>query len=206
MAIRFGVSSTVKNRLPRYSNFWDGTAVYSPFSPTGSYDALATYTVGSGGISSVEFAGLPTGGQYTHLQIRGIVRSNRSAVEDQIKMQFNSDTDSNYAWHWLIGDGSSASAQNGTSTASPWAIESAGNSATASAYGAFVVDILDYASTSKNKTVRGLSGYDGNGNGTVILGSNLWLNTSAINSIKLSPIYGSSINQYSQFSIYGVKG
>lgn len=176
------------------------------FTPSSSYDALATYTVGSGGASYIEFAGLPTGGQYTHLQIRGIVRSNRSAVEDQIKIQFNTDTGSNYAWHWLIGDGSSASAQNGTSTASPWAIESAGNTATASAFGALVLDVLDFSNTSKYKTLRGLSGYDGNGNGTVILGSNLWMNTSAINSIKLSPIYGSSINQYSQFSIYGVRG
>jgi hypothetical protein len=206
VAVRFASSSRVKNDLPRYSNFWDGTTVFTPFTVAGSYDALAVYTVGSGGISNIEFTGIPTGGQYTHLQIRGIVRSNRSAVEDQIRMQFNTDTGSNYAWHWLIGDGSSASAQNGTSTASPWAIESAGNTATASAYGAFVVDILDYASISKNKTVRGLSGYDGNGNGTVILGSNLWLNTSAINSIKLSPIFGSSINQYSQFALYGIRG
>jgi Tfp pilus assembly protein PilV len=121
-------------------------------------------------------------------------------------MQFNSDTGSNYAWHWMDGNGSSATAQNGTSTASPWTIESAGNSATASAYGAFVVDVLDYASISKNKTVRSLSGYDGNGNGVIALASNLWLNTSAVNSIKLSPIYGSSINEYSQFSVYGVKG
>ena len=46
-----------------------------PYSPTGSYDALAVYTVPSGGASSIIFAGIPQSG-YQHLQLRGIVRAN----------------------------------------------------------------------------------------------------------------------------------
>ena len=39
------------------------------FSLVGNYDALATVTVPSGGLSSITFAGIPTTG-YSHLQIR----------------------------------------------------------------------------------------------------------------------------------------
>jgi len=46
------------------------TGHLNPFTPTGSYDALASYTVPSGGASTITFAGIPTGGQYTHLQLR----------------------------------------------------------------------------------------------------------------------------------------
>lgn len=176
------------------------TGHLNPFTPTGSYDALATYTVPSGGVSSITFAGLPTGGQYTHLQLR--INCSTSTGSD-IWMRLNNDTtNSNYASHILWGNGSS-----------PYA------SAFGTAYGAYlgysgsttsfvggVVDILDYASTNKNKTVRTLSGSDANGSGQIYLASGLWINSStAINSLFISPASG-NFNQYSQFSIYGVKG
>ena len=206
MAIRFGVSSTVKNRLPRYSNFWDGTAVYSPFSPTGSYDALATYTVPAGGVSSITFAGLPTGGQYQHLQVRCLIRTNRNDVQDLVQFRFNGDTSASNAYHYLGGDGTSAVAGATASTSSPWTALIAGNNASSNIYGVSVTDILDYSNTNKYKTVRTLSGVDTNNtDGRLYYLSNLWMNTSAINSIQILPIYGSSLNQYTQFSVYGVK-
>jgi hypothetical protein len=205
VAIRFGVSSTVKNRLPRYSNFWDGTAVYSPFSPTGSYDALATYTVPSGGLSTITFAGLPTGGQYQHLQIRWLARSTVAGSEDSTTLRFNSDSGSNYSWHFLFGNGSSANASNGTSTTGiyPWAVPA--SSFLGSSFGVNVIDILDAFSTTKNKTTRALAGYDNNStNGRIALASGLWMNTNAINSITLTN--SANWDQYSQFALYGVKG
>ena len=181
MAIRFGVSSTVKNRLPRYSNFWDGTAVYSPFSPTGSYDALATYTVPSGGVSSITFAGLPTGGQYTHLQIRGISKATASGTDSYITI--NSGTSSAYR-HQLLGDGSSVSA--GANSGNAYIIMTAGSSGT-NVFDASIIDFLDYASTTKNKVVRVLSGRDLNGSGLLSFGSALWTTTNPITDITLTP-------------------
>jgi hypothetical protein len=170
-----------------------------------SYESIATTTLGSN-TSSITLTSGGTWTNYKHLQLRGIIRTNRSAVEDQVKMQFNSDNSTNYSWHWLIGDGSSASAQNGTSTASPWTIESAGNTATSGSFGAFVIDILDINSTSKNKTIRSLTGYDGNGNGTVVLASNLWFKTpEAITTISIYPVYGSQFLTYTQLALYGIK-
>ena len=67
-----------------------------------------------------------------------------------------------------------------------------------------VADILDFNSTNKYKTVRGLGGYDGNDtNGIVTFRSGAWMNTAAVTSITLLP--NSSFAQYSSFALYGVK-
>jgi hypothetical protein len=204
VAIRFGVSSTVKNRLPRYSNFWDGTAVFNPFTATGSYDALASYTVPSGGVASITFAGLPTGGQYAHLQIRGISRTNISATEDYMLLRFNNDTSASYAYHALEGNGSSAAAAAQSSVSTGYLQRSSGNST--SAFGTTICDVLDYASSTKNKTYRTLAGVENNGSGIVMLVSSLWAKTEPINSISILPGGGSSFQQYSQFALYGIRG
>lgn len=201
MAVRFGSSSRVKNRLPRYSNFWDGTAVYSPFTPTGSYDALATYTVGSGGVSSITFSGIPS--TYTHLQIRALHAID--AGGQGVNIRFNGDTGNNYAYHLLYGDGSSAAATSSTSRSTGDLGFS--NQASGSAYSVFITDILDYNSSSKYKTVRSLNGTESNNtyNGYVWYASTLWQSTTPINSISM--FYDSqSFRQYSQFALYGVKG
>jgi hypothetical protein len=205
VAIRFGSSSRVKNRLPKYSNFWDGTAVYSPFSPTGSYDALATYTVPSGGISSVDFTGIPN--TYTHLQIRGIARATAGSGGLNYGIQFNGDTGNNYAVHYLAGDGSSAFTDYATSLSVPYVYNVPSSSVTANVFSAVVIDILDYANANKYHTIRSLSGYDGNGSGAVRLNSGLHMSTTPVTSIKLRP-YGSnpSFAEFSQFALYGVKG
>lgn len=210
MAVRFGVSSTVKNRLPRYSNFWDGTAVYNPFVSTGSYDALVTYTVPSGGVSNITFANLPTGGQYTHLQIRVSSQTNRATYgSDAIRMQLNGDTGSNYSTHNIAGDGSAASA--GANTSCTYMDLGGTLSGVINGQGGTVADILDFASVSKYKTVRSLSGGDHNGTiagygGTIFLASGSWRSFSAVSSLTIFPVYGSAFNQYTTVTVYGVRG
>jgi len=198
VAVRFASSSRVKNDLPRYSNIWDGTTIYSPFTATGSYDALASYTVGAGGLSSVTFAGIPTGGQYSHLQIRGISRN--TAGYGDVGMQVNGSTNISRR-HLLYGTGSSALATSDTVNSFYIQPESSG---LANSFGTFVTDILDYTSTSKNKTIRTLNGYDFNGSGLVLLISTLLETTSAIGSITITPS-GGSFAQYSQFALYGIR-
>ena len=166
-----------------------------------SFESIATVTVGAGGSSSVSFSSIPS--TYKALQIRGIMRC--SAVSDNILIRFNSDTGSNYAWHVLRGSGSAASAAASTSTTSGELGWTAYSGQTANAFGAMVVDILDYANTSKNKTVRSLSGADVNGTGGYMtFGSSLWNSTSAVNAITL--VMGSgNFDQYSSIALYGVK-
>lgn len=199
MAVRFGSLARIGNRLPKSSNFWDGTAVYTPFIPTGSYESLAVYTVGSSGISTISFTGIPN--TYAHLELRFINRSNRSgANSDVIRIDLNGSTSTD--GHYLYGNGSSISAGQATGFIG-WAT---GASATANNFAVGVLTFLDYASTVKNKTIRSLAGYDNNGSGEIALFSVLQSTLSATTSFAITSVNGASFQQYSQFALYGVKG
>jgi hypothetical protein len=169
----------------------------------GDYESIASTTVGAGGSSSVTFSGIPS--TYTHLQIRFIARSTfASGNIDIVGMQLNSDAANNYAWHWLFGDGSSPGAGSATTTSNITFRDINNANTTANTFGAFVIDILDYANTSKYKTTRALGGYDANGNGKINSDSGLWMNTNAVSNIAL---YAGNANfaQYSSFALYGIK-
>jgi hypothetical protein len=172
------------------------------------FESIATVTVGSGGAADVTFTSI--GSTYQHLQIRGFARTSRATFGvDALRYQLNADTASNYSWHHLRGDGSTTEAAAGTSTTYMESQRILGTT-TGSGFGALVMDILDYANTSKHKTVRVLGGVDTNGTvggigGAVMITSGLWRNTAAVTSIKL---YGDAANfaQYSHFALYGIKG
>ena len=173
---------------------------------TNSYESISTVTVGSGGSSSIAFTSIPS--TYKHLQIRAISRTNRADTNDFLTLRFNSDSGSNYAYHSLYGNGASAAANDtGTSTGTPWSAVTAGNSAGASMFGAQVWDVLDYQNTNKYKTVRALTGTDQNGTtGRVYFMSNLWQSTSAVTAITITSTYGTALQEYSKFALYGIKG
>lgn len=171
----------------------------------GDYESIATVTVGSGGSATVTFSSIPA--TYAHLQLRMLLRGDRADTMDDIKIQFNSDTGNDYANHILYGDGGGVAtyAQSSFSMIYSYIGMPAAN-ATASIFFTGVMDILDYSSTNKNKTTRWLQGYDRNGAGSVGLTSGLWVDTSAINTITISPRYGTNFVQYSQIALYGIKG
>ena len=174
-----------------------------PIAADGNFESIATVTVGSGGASSIEFTSIP--GTYQHLQLRMITRSSAAANFDYAFMQFNSDTGGNYASHRLGGNGSSAFAEAFASSETYLRLTyQSGASATSGIFGATICDILDYADTSKNTTIRVLTGMDRNGAGEVQVQSGLWIDTSAVSSIK---IYDPSANQdqYSTAALYGIK-
>lgn len=171
---------------------------------TNSYESIATVTVGAGGSSSISFSSIPS--TYKHLQVRGIARTSRASTQDALGMQFNSDTGSNYSRHQLNGDGTSATADAGTSTTSMQINRFTASSATANNFGVLVADILDYSNTNKYKTVRTLGGYDDNGSGFITLNSGLWMSTSAVSTITLISINAANFAQYSSFALYGIKG
>jgi hypothetical protein len=172
---------------------------------TNSYESIATVTVGSGGSASISFTSIPS--TYSHLQIRGIARTARSAqVGDPLLFTFNSDSASNYNYHYLQGDGSGVSVGASTSQNNFWMYRASGAGATASVFGAIVVDILDYKDTNKFKTVRGLGGVDNNGGGDISLSSAAWRSTSAITSITIVNFSATNFQQYSTFALYGIKG
>jgi hypothetical protein len=183
---------------------WASSFNSRSFTPTGSYDALATYTVPSGGVSSITFAGIPTSGQYQHLQLRVMAASNYAGPDtDDLSFQFNGDTSSSYAGQGFGGNGSSASAGYNPAASNNRSLRVGANNG--STFGAGYIDFLDFASTAKYKIGRSLGGVDWNGGGAITLESLLWLKTSAINSMTIVPRYGTAWLQHSQFSLYGVK-
>jgi hypothetical protein len=172
-----------------------------------SYESIATTTVGSGGAASVTFSSIPS--TYQHLQIRLIARSDRNQIDtltDYLEMNFNSDTGANYAYHQLLGDGSTASSNAGTSDNYIIVSRISTTTAGASMFGGIVIDILDYANTSKYKTTRSLGGTDQNGSGRIYFNSGLWQSTAATSTIRLKPSSSNNFLQYSQIALYGIKG
>jgi hypothetical protein len=135
------------------------------------------------------------------------VRTGRTGQNgDFLKTTFNSDTATNYSWHLLGGDGSSVSPASGSNVAYMESDRFASSSTSSNIFGAFVLDLLDYADTNKYKTMRYLGGYDNNGSGEVQFGSGNWRSTSAVNTITFTQSGAYNILQYSSFALYGVKG
>jgi hypothetical protein len=173
-----------------------GIIASSKFGDVGDYESIATVSVGSGGAANVEFTSIP--GTYTHLQVRAISFASNGSY---LRTQLNNDTATNYSWHMVGGNGSSAytdSAINEVSMAGP------SQATSTNIFCASIIDFLDYTNTNKYKTVRYLGGKDQNGSGSLGLHSGLWRSTSAITSIKF---FGSGVNfpQYTHFALYGIR-
>jgi hypothetical protein len=161
------------------------------------YESIATTTVGAGGQATVTFSSIPS--TYKHLQLRIIARSAGTSFAG-LYMSMNSSVDP-VIGHYVVGDGSSATAGANSTKQFGWAI---GSSQLANTFTAEVIDILDYANTNKNKTVRSLAGYELNGSGGVALFSGLFDTTAAINALNIYLPTG-NIGQYSSFALYGIK-
>jgi hypothetical protein len=171
---------------------------------TNSYESISTTTVGAGGSATVSFTSIPS--TYKHLQIRILSRTDRaSSAGDGGLLTFNSDTGTNYAYHYIQGDGASATAGGTASNNSIIFPRSASATQTSGIFGVGIIDILDYTNTNKYKTVRTLGGNDANGSGIVAIFSGLWMNTAAITSITLDQQNGPNWVQYSSFALYGIK-
>jgi hypothetical protein len=110
--------------------------------------------------------------------------------------------------HGLYGTGSSVGAYADLSMTYIDTTVVTQSSDTANVYGAVIVDIHDYASTTKNKTVRCFGGYDANGSGYAAMHSGLWRNTNAVTTLTFVPgsISGGDFNENSTFALYGIKG
>jgi len=190
---------SIKNKLRR-GNLLVGN---DPYIPT-DFESIATVTVGSGGSSSISFTSIPS--TYTHLQLRFIARGTSTLARAAIRL--NSDSNANYSLHYLYGDGSSAGA-GGTGAQGQIDVTTIPTSSqTSNTFGSAVVDILDYANTNKNKTIRSLGGDDLNGSGGYsILYSGAWYNTNAVNTLTVVPgtVGSGDFAQYSHFALYGIK-
>ena len=168
-----------------------------------TYTLISSVTVGSGGAANVEFTSIPA--TYTDLQVLTSLRTNRaSAVRDVAKIQFNSNTGSNYSEIELYGTGSAASSASATSQTSARCGYPTASTATASTFSNDSIYIPNYLS-SNNKSFSVDSVTETNAAATdMVLIAGLWAQTAAITSIKIFPLVGTLFDQYSTAYLYGI--
>jgi len=169
-----------------------------------SYELIETRLLSSNA-TSVTFSSIPA--TFTHLQIRATVRSDRSFGVDNLGLRFNSDTGSNYNAHFLFNNGSTITSTDLGINTAIYAARITDASVTANSFGATIIDVLDYASTSKQKTIR--SAYASSTTGSYPwngMHSGIWLSTSAVTGLTLLPIAGTNLVSGSRISLYGIKG
>jgi len=170
----------------------------------GAFESIASVS-GTGSSNTISFSSIPS--TYKHLQIRYSARCASGAITDHY-IRLNGDTGSNYARHWMFALDSGGPYVSTASTTTPPSmgyIQGYDTNPTT----AGLVDIHDYQSTSKNKTIRYITGtpeQQTSSQGALTIGSALWMNnTNAINQIELV-IASSNWSTSSNFALYGIKG
>lgn len=190
-------TSSILQGFPKSRSLLAGNAAYDP----AALFLIQRVSPTSG--SSLTFNSIPQ--TYKHLQIRLIVRDGTN-TNSQYYLTFNGGASASYASHVLRGNGTSALAAGfATNTEMRFAAQTIAT--TANIFGASIIDIHDYTSTTKNKTVRAFNGYDNNtSDGWIYLVSSVWLSTSAVTSITITNANGSTLASGSTFALYGMVG
>jgi hypothetical protein len=173
----------------------------TPFDP-GSYE-LITSAYGTGSSGTITFSSIPQ--TYKHLQVRYTAKTSSTLVTlRELTMQVNSTTSINT--HYLFANGGGVSASYNTSTFGMRNMAmTASDASMANSYGVGIIDILDYANTNKNKTIRAFSG--NTPDNQVYLTSGLYISTAAITDLSFKSIQsGETFPTATRFSLYGIKG
>ena len=142
---------------------------------TAAMTALANITLGSAQ-STVTFSSIPA--TYRDLRLVGQIKP--TSTGNALKVQFNSDTGTNYSMVSMAGDGSSA--VSASSTANDHIRLSNNIGASADLNNIFTLDIMDYSATDKHKST--LTRMNTPSVGTEAL-ANRWASTSAITSLRI---------------------
>lgn len=178
-------------------------------------DPGATFLIqriaGDGSSRTITFSNIPQNYQHLQLRIMGKYVFTTVATPSSATLTFNGDATNSAAYHLLRGNGSTVSALGATAQSgiSIYDVAATTNSTNTNIMGVAIVDIHDYTSTTKNKTVRSFSGFDNNTATTdcrVDLSSGLWINTSAITSFTVTCDTSTSWSTQATFALYGFIG
>jgi len=191
-SIKTGSSFT---NLVKYNDFLGPNSAYIP----SSYESIASFNPTSG--STITFSSIPS--TYKHLQLRCLTMETLGNGYS-LGIQFNGDNSAIYTTHSLYGTGSSAGA-TGASSVQNYVPFGYAQGLVATYPNVGIIDIIDYASSSKFKTVRAFFGANNNStNGGIELTSAVYQTTSAITSITLD--FPSTGVTGSSYALYGIKG
>ena len=166
--------------------------------------ALATTTVGAGGVASVDFSNIPQ--TYTDLKVVISARNTgTSGNELQILLTVNGNGS---AGSWRLLYGNSSAAISGTNSGYLQPAHSPTANTTASTFGSAEIYFTNYASNTANKSFSSDFATENNSGSAnaAILGfyANLWNNTNAITSLTLTSNVSNFV-QHSTAVLYGIK-
>ena len=160
-----------------------------------TYEKIATNTLSSAQ-SSITFNSISSA--YTDLRL---ILVSTGSVANYAKINFNSDTATNYSDTVIYGDGTTAYSARDTSAATVF-LDGGYTQMSTTVPALYEVDIFSYAG-STFKTFLSAASIDKNGSGSVARVVGLWRSTSAITSIALAVNTG-NFAAGSTATIYGI--
>src|SRR5215471_6934355 len=170
-------------------------------STTPAIQLIQTITLGANGTFS--FQNIPA--VYSHLEIRGMVRSALAATVDTPWIRFNNDTAANYSTQQIGANSATPYANQiaGLGAAYPQANVIDANSQSAGIFTPVVLHIPGYASTTWHKMFYVM--HHQAATGWTELMSGRWASTAAINRIDYTAA-GTNLVAGSMLSLYGITG
>jgi hypothetical protein len=162
------------------------------------------FLTSAGSTPTFTFSNIPQIYQDLRFVIFG--RTSFAIAEHQVLIRINGDGSAIYSQTRLFGNGTSAISERNTGLTGLYPGVLPGSSATAGIYGTLTMDILNYANTSTFKTTIARNASDLNGSGSTRLGIQLWRSTSAITSLVVQDVDGSSWASGSTVGLYGIRG
>ena len=163
---------------------------------------IETVTVGAGGAASIEFTAIP---QEAGSDLILVISSRLDGAQYEGKIQFNSDTASNYSSLYLYGNG--AGEYSGLSTGVSLIFQGMGrSSATANTFASDTIYVSNYTSAvAKSISIDAVSENNDAADYSYILsiGSGKWSGTAAITSLRIFST--ENFVQYSTASLYKIK-
>jgi hypothetical protein len=168
-----------------------------------SFESIATATA-TGGETSLTLSSIPQ--TYKSLQIRYIAKDTFSGSAGYNAFTLSVNTNNTWITHHINGNGTTVAAGS-LGAAIIFDVSNSGSGLT-NIYGTGIIDLIDYSSTTKNKTLRAFTGLDTNSSspaGRVYLLSLGRFDTSAITSITFNA-GDTAWAAGTKFALYGIKG
>jgi hypothetical protein len=178
-----------------------GAGILGSAKDTSAFEFIST-VFGTGSSAVITFSSIPQ--DFRHLQIRYVGKN--TTTTDNINLTMNGITAGVYMAHRLWGNGTAVAVTPAGTASSAFLLLSdvISQSTTANSFGAGIIDILDYSSTTKNKTVKIISGV-ADAAPSVQIASGLYAQTTAVSSLTLTAQAG-NFTSLTRFSLYGIKG
>lgn len=167
---------------------------------------IASHTMSNSTTTVHQFRNIPDIYDHLELRIYGRFVVPSTSWRDGF-IYFNDDFATVYNTVYLSGDGNSASSAAFTGQIGSPVIVGPGDSIQSGRFGISIVQIFDYKSNSKFKTIKSITGADGNGSGYLQMRANVFQRTNPISVIEVSTGNASVYwTQGSRFDLYGIMG